>query len=129
MEIKDFVRQLNYPSRKIDGNFLLNNKVPDVQAYIDEAELNRQVASEERTLIINSNREKTEKLLTYLLDEVGIDQWKIFKKKKRGRGWSATTVRGDMYAHYRKFSKMLNSMYLDLCLRLQIMEPVIVSMS
>ncbi len=102
MKVQDFVRQLNYPTRKIDGNFILNNKVSDVQDYIDEAELNRQICSEERTHIINSNREKTEKLLTYLLDEVGIDQWKIFKKKKRGRGWSATTVRGDMYVHYKK---------------------------
>jgi len=102
METKDFVQQLNYPTRKIDGNFILDNKVSDVQAYIDEAELNRQICSEERTHIINSNREKTEKLLAYLLDEVGVDQWKIFKKKKRGRGWSATTIRGDMYAHYRK---------------------------
>lgn len=102
MKIQDFVRQLNYPTRKIDGNFVLNNKVSDVQAYIDEAELNRQIASEERTHIVNSNREKTEKLISYLLEDVGIDQWKIFKKKKRGRGWSATTIRGDMYAHYRK---------------------------
>lgn len=102
MEIKDFVRQLNYPSRKVDGNFILNNKVESVESYISEAEQQRNIASDKRNEIVVSNREKTEALLDYMINEVGIDQWKIFKKKKRGKGWTATTVRGDMYSHFKK---------------------------
>lgn len=102
MKVQDFVRQLNYPSRKIDGNFILNSKVDDVQVYIDTSTLEREELLSRRSEIITENTKKVTELTAHLLDEVGIDQWKTFKKKKRGRGWTATTVRGDVYAHYKK---------------------------
>lgn len=102
MKMNDFVRQLNYPTRKIDGNFILSNKPEAVLTYIDEADAKRSVAMDNRNAIITQNKEKVDKLLTYLLEEAKVDQWKIFKQKKRGKGWMATTVRGDMYTHWKK---------------------------
>ena len=102
MKVEDFVRQLNGYSRKVDADFILNNKIEDVITYLNEAEIKRNLAIENRDAIIAQNKEETDALLTYLLDVVKIDQWKIFKSRKRGKGWLATTVRGDMYAHYKK---------------------------
>jgi len=102
METKQFVQQLNYPTRKVDGNFILNNKVETVLKYIKERQTTDDESEIKRNEVISQNKEATDKLLTYLLDEIKVDQWKIFKKSKRGRGWTATTVRGDMYSHYKK---------------------------
>lgn len=102
MKVEDFVRQLNGHTRKVDADFILNNKVEVVLDYINEAEIKRNLAIDNRDAIIAQNKKETDKLLTYLLDVAKVDQWKIFKKKKRGKGWTATTVRGDMYAHYKK---------------------------
>lgn len=102
MKVQDFVRQLNYPSRKIDGNFILNNKIEDVLVYITDKQEDSDTHNLARQEIIAINTQRTDDLLKHLLDKVGVDQWKIFKKKKRGKGWSATTVRGDMYAHFKK---------------------------
>ena len=102
METKQFVQQLNYPTRKVDGDFILNNKVEDVLGYITDKQEESDVHNMARQELIECNKITTDLLLKHLLDEVGIDQWKIFKQKKRGRGWTATTVRGDMYAHYKR---------------------------
>ena len=102
MKPNQFVQQLNYPSRKIDGNFILANDVETVLEYIAERQAIVNDQEVKRQEIIAKNKEATDNLLSYLLDELKIDQWKIFKKKKSGRGWTATTVRGDMYAHWKK---------------------------
>ena len=54
------------------------------------------------TLPLMKIMKKLKVLLKHLIEDLGIDQWKIFKSRKRGKGWTATTVRGDMYAHYKK---------------------------
>lgn len=102
METKQFVQQLNYPTRNVDGNFILNNKVVDVLDYITDKQEESDIHNMARQELVECNQISTDLLLKHLLDKVGIDQWKIFKKKKRGRGWTATTVRGDMYSHYKK---------------------------
>ena len=102
METKQFVQQLNYPTRKIDGNFILNNSVETVLSYIEERQTVVDESEIKRKEIIAQNEEVTANLLAHVLDEVGIDQWRVFKKRKRGRGWTATTVRGDMYNHWKK---------------------------
>ncbi|AUR91584.1 hypothetical protein NVP1161O_142 [Vibrio phage 1.161.O._10N.261.48.C5] len=102
METKQFVTQLNYPTRKVDGNFILNNKVETVLKYLEERQTVIDESEIKRNEIISKNKEAVDILLSYLLDDLKIDQWKIFKKKKRGRGWTATTVRGDIYAHWKK---------------------------
>ena len=102
METRQFVQQLNYPTRKVDGNFILNNKVETVLKYIEERQTIVDESEIKRKEIIAQNEEVTANLLAHVLDEVGIDQWRVFKKRKRGRGWTATTVRGDMYNHWKK---------------------------
>lgn len=102
MKVEEFVRQLNGYTRKVDADFILNNKVEVVEDYLKDAELKREALINSRNFTINENNEKVESLLKYLIEDLGIDQWKIFKSRKRGKGWTATTVRGDMYAHYKK---------------------------
>lgn len=102
MDIKQFVQQLNYPTRKINGNFLLETKVTEVISYLTETNKVFKEKSKLRQEVIDTNRKIEEDFIAYLLDELKIDQWKIFKKKKRGRGWTATTIRGDLFAHWKK---------------------------
>lgn len=102
MDIKQFVQQLNYPTRKIDGNFLLKTKITEVVSYLTETDTVFKEKSKLRQEVIDANRKIEEDFIAYLLDDLKVDQWKIFKKKKRGRGWTATTIRGDMYSHWRK---------------------------
>ncbi len=102
MDIKQFVNQLNYPTRKIDGNFLLKTKVVNVESYLQEADTVFKEKDELRQGVITANRKIEEDFISYLLDELKVDQWKVFKKKKRGRGWTATTIRGDLYTHWKK---------------------------
>ncbi|CAM0055890.1 hypothetical protein VPHK406_0153 [Vibrio phage K406] len=102
METRQFVQQLNYPSRKIDGNFLLSTTPERVREYIVSRQVEIDKHNSARQELIECNRTLEESLLKHLLEVVKIDQWKIFKQKKRGNGWAATTVRGDMYVHWQK---------------------------
>lgn len=104
MKVEDFVRGLDtsYPKRKIDASFVLNNTVDEVKTYLSEAEVKRAAQNDKRREVLNSNLQKKEDLIKHLIEVAGIDEWKIFKKKKKGKGWFADTVRGDMYAHYKR---------------------------
>ena len=100
MEIKEFVTKLT--NRVIDGEFLLSTKIQDVEDYIAKSTAIREEHITKRNAIIESNKSVEEKFVNFLLEDLKLDQWKVFKSKKRGRGWYAPTVRGDMYAHYKK---------------------------
>ena len=102
MKIQDFVKQLNAYNKKIDGNFVLNTEVSVVKEYIEENLNLYNEAVEDRNKIVKENKEKEEAFVKYLLEDLGVNQWSVFKQKKRGRGWTAQTIRGDMYAHYKK---------------------------
>lgn len=100
MEVKEFVRKLT--NRVIDGEFLLSTKIQDVEDYITKATASREEFITKRNAILESNKAMEDKFINFLLEDLKLDQWKVFKSKKRGRGWHAPTVRGDMYAHYKK---------------------------
>lgn len=102
MNTQEFISKLNYPSRKVDGNFILNNKVEDVEDYLNTFQEGLNKYNKTRQEVITRNQETHNNLLTYFLETLNVKETTIFKMKKRGRGWTATTVRGDMYSHWKK---------------------------
>ena len=93
---------LTYNYGRINYKEFLNCDEADVISLINDSFVSYKEYKAKVNEINVFNKKTTDDLLDHLLNDIGVDEFTIFKTRKVGRGWTARTVRGDMYAHWRK---------------------------